>query len=370
MQAQPNQNALDAEGEGRQPFIKIGEKPSIDLAIDELSTVGRTPEAHLQSKIWQNIPLLLRDWNSSVDENKMKQLLKTMNIILQGACEDEVRILNRDILKSSLEAMLTTQNLNQSTKLYINLCLTSLSELHNGPMILIEKDVFNRMETSFLEPTNESDERKQQIEANTAKIEQLQKQIEAFERQRAEEEEQRRCGVPVHVGTSCITTLDETVHEVTGTELRQKVALEGASWRTAFTRPLDKGEWELKINGKDGTLEDVRLGFLKHPLPDDAVSKLCGLAEGDVGGYFRLDGGSMWFGGIEFKPTGTNKKCDRVGQTAAIRVNMMTKEARLFVDDEEQPGIFTGIPSPLCLAISTGGDIKTVQILGLNQFKA
>ncbi|KAK2949383.1 hypothetical protein BLNAU_15679 [Blattamonas nauphoetae] len=72
----------------------------------------------------------------------------------------------------------------------------------------------------------------------------------------------------------------------------------------------------------------------------------------------------MWQRG-EFKPAGTNKKCNQVGQRAAIRVNMSTREARLFVDDEEQPGIFPDIPSPLCLGISTHDPHSHIEVLHL-----
>ncbi|KAK2954026.1 hypothetical protein BLNAU_10989 [Blattamonas nauphoetae] len=96
---------------------------------------------------------------------------------------------------------------------------------------------------------------------------------------------------------------------------------------------------------------------------------MCGFNENGIGGHFNLCMGSMWRSG-EFKPAGTNKKCERIGQTAAIRVNMRTRVARLFVDDEEQPGIFTGIPSPLCLGISTGycERNKSVEVLWLKRF--
>ncbi|KAK2949403.1 hypothetical protein BLNAU_15699 [Blattamonas nauphoetae] len=130
---------------------------------------------------------------------------------------------------------------------------------------------------------------------------------------------------------------------LTPTTLTQIVKLEkGTDWRTAFTVPIDEGEWELKIRGSD-TSWNVMLGFIRHPLPENATQNQ----------------GGMWQGG-EFKPAGTNKKCDRVGQTATIRVNMSTREARLFVDDSEQPGIFSDIPSPLCLGISTGFRVENI----------
>ncbi|KAK2945210.1 hypothetical protein BLNAU_19850 [Blattamonas nauphoetae] len=160
-------------------------------------------------------------------------------------------------------------------------------------------------------------------------------------------------------------TLDRTAHKLTPTTLTQIIKLEKDNeWRTAFTVPIDEGEWELKIKTIERPFLDVMLGFLKYPLPENATQSHCGTYSGRIGGDFILINGGMWQRG-EFKPAGTNKKCDRVGQTAAIRVNMSTREARLFVDDEEQPGIFTKIPSPLCLGITTQDQNAHIEIFHL-----
>ncbi|KAK2948683.1 putative Protein kinase domain containing protein [Blattamonas nauphoetae] len=175
------------------------------------------------------------------------------------------------------------------------------------------------------------------------------------------------------VGTESLQTFDQTAHRLTPTTLTQIITIE-KGWRTAFTLPIDEGEWELKIRGND-TILNVGvffsllilsvIGFLRHPLPDNATQHDCGYYSSGIGGDFVLWDGGMWKGGKEFKPEGTNKKWDRVGQTAAIRVNMSTREARLFVDDSEQPGIFTDIPSPICLGITTYDQNVSVEVLRL-----
>ncbi|KAK2944094.1 hypothetical protein BLNAU_20978 [Blattamonas nauphoetae] len=187
-----------------------------------------------------------------------------------------------------------------------------------------------------------------------------------------EEQKLQLADVPIWVGTESLQTLDRTAHRLTQATLTQIVKLElGANWRTAFTHPIDEGEWELKIRASGNTFMNVRPGFLRHPLPADATQKHCGNHVGGIGGDFNLWSGGMWKDG-EFKPKGTNKKCDGVGQTAAIRVNMWTREARLFVDEEEQPGIFTDIPSPLCLGITTGFTIEnhSVEVLWLKRLRS
>ncbi|KAK2945716.1 putative serine/threonine protein kinase [Blattamonas nauphoetae] len=171
-------------------------------------------------------------------------------------------------------------------------------------------------------------------------------------------------------GTRCLQTLDKTSHHPSQLVLSARVSTPKLlGFRTAFTAPLTEGEWELKIRGTASLFANLLLGYLKHPLRPNATQKSCGSWSDGTGGGFVLKTGQLWKGG-EYKPEGTNKKCIQAGQTAAIRVNMSTKEARLVVDDEEQPGIFTDIPSPLCLALTTAikGTISfTVEVLWLKR---
>ncbi|KAK2953224.1 hypothetical protein BLNAU_11850 [Blattamonas nauphoetae] len=174
--------------------------------------------------------------------------------------------------------------------------------------------------------------------------------------------------LPIWIGTKSLQTLDRIAHKLTPTTLTQIIATpEEEPLRTAFTHPIDEGEWELKIRVNQSTFIRVGLGFLRHPLPEKATFNACGNYYSGIGGNFILSNGRMWHSAKEFKPAGTNKKCDRVGQTAAIRVNMWKREARLLVDEEEQPGIFTDIPSPLCLGITTHQQDTSIEVLWLKQ---
>ncbi|KAK2960261.1 hypothetical protein BLNAU_4814 [Blattamonas nauphoetae] len=132
-------------------------------------------------------------------------------------------------------------------------------------------------------------------------------------------------------GTESLLTIDGTAHALTPTTLIQIIQLEKSCWRTSFTRPIDEGEWELKIRTLPHSYLNVSIGFLRHPLPQNATQRSCGTYAGAIGGHFILWKRRMWKGG-KFKPGRTNKKCDQVGQTTAIRVNMRTREARLLTD--------------------------------------
>ncbi|KAK2955272.1 hypothetical protein BLNAU_9824 [Blattamonas nauphoetae] len=194
-----------------------------------------------------------------------------------------------------------------------------------------------------------------EVKKTRKELEVLKKEKEKSEREKREMVEKMermnllQTDLPIWVGTESLKTLNRSRIRLTPTTFTQiNKILEGSiDYATAFSFPIDEGEWELKIRA---SYHIIRNGI-------------------DVD--FNLWDGSMWNEG-QFKPAGTNEKCDRIGQTAAIRVNMWAREARLFVDDEEQPGIFHSIPSRLCLGISTGfvEENLAVEVLWLRRIRS
>ncbi|KAK2943629.1 putative Carbon catabolite-derepressing protein kinase [Blattamonas nauphoetae] len=106
------------------------------------------------------------------------------------------------------------------------------------------------------------------------------------------EVKQQLADLPIWVGTESIQTLDRTAHKLAPTCLTQIVDLEDG-WRTAFTFPIDEGEWELRIRASENDFVDVLLGFLRHPLPEDATQFMCGYWSNGIGGDFDLWDGRM-----------------------------------------------------------------------------
>ncbi|KAK2957265.1 putative Carbon catabolite-derepressing protein kinase [Blattamonas nauphoetae] len=261
-----------------------------------------------------------------------------------------------------------------------------------GMWKLLDEEQARRMKAE--QEKKKAEEAKEQAESEKAKLsDKVKRTVKELEdaregrtkserekRERTETMEQTQATIPTAWdGTESLQTLDRTTHSLTPTTLTQIVASPpNLPWRTAFTGPIQEGEWELKIRTNGSMLGNVRvffsllifseLGFLRHPLPETAILNSCGAWTGGIGGEFVLCDGSMWQA-REFKPAGTNKKCVQMEETAAIRVNMSTREARLFVDDEEQPEIFTNIPSSLCLGITTGWESKSVGVLWLKRLR-
>ncbi|KAK2961035.1 putative Carbon catabolite-derepressing protein kinase [Blattamonas nauphoetae] len=332
---------------------------TIDTAIEELERGTSQPEAIVNSRI------------------------------LNECLKHDISVVNRRMLHSSLSTLSKTPSLPKMIRVEIGQCLVFLDSFEDGPFVLVDADELHSMEdaSQSTQTASKLNDAKQMAEERLKKAEkekeklsdEMKKIVKELEETREEKEkserEKREMTEKIErmrmmlrtewKGTESLQTVDRTAHRLTPTTLTQIIKLdEGNDWRTAFTFPIDEGEWELKIRGND-PLWNVTLGFLKHPLPDNATHADCSAYDGGIGGDFLLYSGEMWKTGIEIKPTGTNTRDTQVGQTAAIRVNMRKREARLFVDDEEQPKIFTGIPSPLCLAISTHNQNQPIEVLHL-----
>ncbi|KAK2961033.1 putative E3 ubiquitin-protein ligase SMURF1 [Blattamonas nauphoetae] len=445
---------------------------TIDTAIEELERGMSQPDAVVNSRVWQIVPLLLRD-NDLVDEKNERQmgrLIQSILRVLNECSKNGISIINRRMLHSSLSTLAKSPSLPKMIRVGIDQCLASLDSFEDSPFVLVDFDEFKSMESAALhnsqtastqkegmdtsshntitlrrqlkddeeklrkereerreaeekakrakereqasetarreaelarkrmeeekkkreEDSRRMEEEKKKREEDSRRMEEEKKQkeeerrrmeeekMEAEEESRRMPEEERRSENGREKmermrammrtewsGTESLQTVDRTAHTLTSTTLTQIASTPHDNpWRTAFTFQINEGEWELKIRRSDQTGPDVMLGFLRHPLPQNATQRHCGSYFSEIGGNFSLWSGGMWKGG-EFKPAGTNKKWERIRQTAAIRVNMRTREARLFVDDEEQPGIFPDIPSPLCLGISTRDQNKPIEVLHL-----
>ncbi|KAK2956579.1 hypothetical protein BLNAU_8419 [Blattamonas nauphoetae] len=408
------------EDEDESSFLSSGEyfvESEDEDAFDAESMIVNTPN-------WNEIPLLIRDWDGK-DEASMCRLLDEMSRILTILSDSDLPLTNKRHLLSTLSTFSQTPDQSKKVHTRVRQCITLLESVQDGPLMVVDTDEFRTMEESLStlkqrtvelmkhnkaltdrvaqaeeekriaeekmrsaeEGKRIAEERQRQAEEQkgqalrdkdnlTSEVILMKQECEEARKEKVkseteiqrlmgivEEQKQQLTDVPIWVGTESLQTLDRTAHTLTPTTLTQIIVTPKENlWRTAFTQPIDEGEWEFKIRARDNNFVNVRLGFIRHPLPEDATQHPCGYYHSGIGGDFYLWDGKMWKSGKEFKPVGTNKKCDRIGQTSAIRVIMWRREARLFVDDEEQPGIFSDIPSPLCLGITTGFTIENLSV--------
>ncbi|KAK2947866.1 putative CBL-interacting protein kinase 30 [Blattamonas nauphoetae] len=82
------------------------------------------------------------------------------------------------------------------------------------------------------------------------------KRVEAEEaKKKAEAERDQKQVETQNSESKSLRTLDTTAHKLTPTTLTQIIVTSNDKpWRTAFTRPIDKGEWELKIRASKTSL--------------------------------------------------------------------------------------------------------------------
>ncbi|KAK2946001.1 putative Carbon catabolite-derepressing protein kinase [Blattamonas nauphoetae] len=284
-------------------------------------------------------------------------------VSIPNSCGEEERVLLMRMMDPCALTRLTSRQLCLGKTFR---CLVNTVE---GVWKLKDEEQAKRVEAE--ETTRKTEEEKMVTEEKLKKTETRIMQLVKKQNQEMvslNHMKQQLADLSVFVGTDSLRTFDEAAHTLTPTTLTQIIKLENTDWRTVFTFPIDEGEWELKIRG-NYTVWNVMLGFLNHPLPENVTQHQCGADDNGIGGDFTLWNGGMWQGGKYIQPAGTNERCNGVGQTAAIRVNMSTREARLFVDDSEQPGIFTDIPSPLCLGITTGFRVEngSIDVLHLSK---
>ncbi|KAK2942342.1 hypothetical protein BLNAU_22729 [Blattamonas nauphoetae] len=451
---------------------------TIDTTIEELKRQVSQPDAIVNSRIWINIPNLIRDCDLKEERNmhKMERLMQSILHILNECVKNEMSLINRRMLHSSLSTLANSPNLPKAIRVCVGQCLLSLDSFEDGPLVLVETDEFKSMEevnrllaseNSLMEQSRaklelemkkrereqtEAEQRKKiDTEEATRKAEMRIRSAEegkriAEERRRQAEEqigqaqrdkdkladevkrtreelrkmrggmesserynerladevkrtreelreargrieqsesEKREMAVKMErmrtmlrtewTGTESLQTFDRTAHTLSPTTITQTIAFKEGStdWRTAYTFPIDEGEWEFKIRYPNQAIGNNMLGFVRFPLVANASQRHIGSLQNGIGSAFNLANGSMYENGTKVKPEGTNSTCLILGETAAIRVNMWTREARLFVYGKEQPWFFTNFPSPLCIGISTGAlnQYEQVEVVWLKRLR-
>ncbi|KAK2957886.1 putative CBL-interacting protein kinase 3 [Blattamonas nauphoetae] len=398
---------IDADGHAKLCDFGAAESETVSISRSVMTLMYVSPErmesetgrATCEADVWSLGVVLFwllfgePPFKSENPIKMMKDISSFKATRIGTSCGDAERALLMRMMDTSPESRVTCRQLrlSKSFRCIVNTVegVWKLNEEERAKRVAAQKEKVKMKEEKRKaeEKTRKVDKEKRTIEAKLKKAEEqnelaksekekmsdeMRRTKEEIERSKSEKREmaekleevkQQLVDLPIWVGTESLLTLDRTAHALTPTTLTQIIVPpEDQPFRTAFTRPIYEGEWELKIRASENNFVNVMLGFLTHPLPADATKYLCGYLGNGIGGDFILDDGGMWKDKKEFKPAGTNKKCNRIGQTAAIRVNMMTREARLFVDDEEQPGIFTDIPSPLCLGISTGFTVENLSV--------
>ncbi|KAK2941882.1 hypothetical protein BLNAU_23222 [Blattamonas nauphoetae] len=83
---------------------------SIESVLEELKGTGSAVSVIVNTRFWNAIPLLIREWDGK-DEATMMRLLDEMLRILTLLSDSEVVVANKRLLHSTLSALSQTPNL-------------------------------------------------------------------------------------------------------------------------------------------------------------------------------------------------------------------------------------------------------------------
>ncbi|KAK2944799.1 hypothetical protein BLNAU_20272 [Blattamonas nauphoetae] len=387
---------------------------SLESVLEELTRSGSDVSVIVNMPNWNAIPLLIREWNGK-NETTICKLLDEMSRILTDFSDLELPLTNKRLLHSALSTLSQTPTLPKKIRTRVEKCVPILNSVPDGPFVLVETEEFRKMEQSLSELQQRCLEMTEHINQLKCQVAQAEDENEKAKTEREKMEEEKKKAEREKLAAE---TRQKRAEELKGQAEREKEklsdelgearngkekmdrenellksqfdeigqqlmhSLQPLSRKSSSLQQTNRGEQHSRFrspreseNSKSEQLQalsGICFGFLKHPLPEDATQNSCGEWLNGIGGHFGLKTGRMWKDDTEFKPEGTNKQLERVGQTTAIRVNMRTREARLFVDEQEQPGIFTNIPSPLCLGISTGfTDVNnSVEVMWLKRLRS
>ncbi|KAK2945211.1 hypothetical protein BLNAU_19851 [Blattamonas nauphoetae] len=122
---------------------------TIDTAIEELETGMFQPEAVVNSRVWQTIPIVIREYDVQEERNihKMERLIRALLQILNECLSRDIRIINRRILHSSLSTLAQSPTLPKKIRVGVTQCLTSLDSIEDDHFVLVGADEFNSPST-------------------------------------------------------------------------------------------------------------------------------------------------------------------------------------------------------------------------------
>ncbi|KAK2945835.1 hypothetical protein BLNAU_19260 [Blattamonas nauphoetae] len=146
---------------------------TIDATIGVLESGISQPETVVNSIVRQNIPLLIRD-NDLLDEknmHKLDRLIQSFFHILDKCLRNDIAIINRRMLHSSLSDLAKSPNLHTTVRDGIEQCVLKLGSLHDSPFVLVDSGEFQSMEEAALRHTqtiaNQKEEFDNLSKANT-----------------------------------------------------------------------------------------------------------------------------------------------------------------------------------------------------------
>ncbi|KAK2948650.1 hypothetical protein BLNAU_16391 [Blattamonas nauphoetae] len=163
--------------------IQLKIEITIDTAVEDFERGMSRPEAVVNSRVWHNIPILIRDCDLLEEKNihKMERLIQSILPMLTVCLKNDISIINRRMLHSSLSTLAQSTSLPKTIRVGVGQCLLSLDSFEDDPFVLVAADEFKSMEETALRNSQTISDQKEEIN-------QLTNTISALRRQHREDE--------------------------------------------------------------------------------------------------------------------------------------------------------------------------------------
>ncbi|KAK2941954.1 hypothetical protein BLNAU_23136 [Blattamonas nauphoetae] len=162
---------------------------TIDSILDDLSTCLSRPKEFVNTPKWNQIPLLIKEWKEGKDEDKMFQLLTSLNVVLTEVSLSEIPLHNKRLLHSSLSSLTRSPTLHKRLRLRLGHCLTSLDSIMDGPFVLLATSEVIQTETTLADLTRANTEHSTRIRQLEEEVAVLRQSLLDFEKQKVERRE-------------------------------------------------------------------------------------------------------------------------------------------------------------------------------------
>ncbi|KAK2948667.1 hypothetical protein BLNAU_16408 [Blattamonas nauphoetae] len=120
---------------------------TIDTTVEELERGMSQPEAVVNSRVWQNIPILIRGCDLLEEKNihKMERLIQSILHVLTVCLKNDISIINRRMLHSSLSTLAQSTSLPKTIRVGVGQCLLSLDSCKDGPFMLVDSNDYSEV---------------------------------------------------------------------------------------------------------------------------------------------------------------------------------------------------------------------------------
>ncbi|KAK2945185.1 hypothetical protein BLNAU_19874 [Blattamonas nauphoetae] len=322
---------------------------TLQSVLDELMRRERDVRVFVNSSTWLNVPAVIRSWKEGDGSEVLKQLLEAVDEILKQTCDENIPIMNKHLLHSSLSSLAQNASLAKNVRMRVTHCLVSLESVVEGPFVMMEREEIQAMVREMEELRFENGELKRQNEEQTSTI-------HAIRRQKEEEHSSQH----TKVGAAAIDIFTPFHYSLSDNTFTAVVG--GGGCLVSFEFGAVVARLSLIVGCVPNN--NYSFGIVSKRITADALkTRFHALKEG-VGGWDLFPSNrAMWLNGNLINQ---KKACEAgaAGQRVVIEADGREgrRTVRMSQDGVTQPAFFTNIPVPFRFAVYIGQQNDSVTI--------